>query len=204
MVAFDARKREKSQKGKNPGRDVVALTIADYPDEVHDADDDDDDDDIRALFVGVASVRLNPFDDDHLLFDSQAGVSLFKDTTHVTDVLDLAKPHYINGICGSDGNQLVAYQEGLFRDFGYVKIAKGAAANILAQCDVHSWGLQLVWDEITQTYTVSGPSHDLEFKLLPGWDAHHAYSLADSKDKWTDIVCLMPVKNTIPSVAVGI
>ena len=201
MVAFDARKREKSQKGKNPGRDVVALTIADYPDEVHDADDDDDDEDIRALFVGVASVRLNPFDDDHLLFDSQAGVSLFKDTTHVTDVRDLAKPHYINGICGSDGNQLVAYQEGLFRDFGYVKIAKGAAANILAQCDVHSWGLQLVWDEITQTYTVSGPSHDLEFKLLPGWDAHHAYSLADSKDKWTDIVCLSPVKSTIPSVA---
>ena len=201
MAAFETRKREKAN-GK--AGDLVAVTIADYPiyeSGTADNVEDDEDDDTRALFfVGVASVRNSPFSANYVLFDTQAALSLFMDATHLTNVRDLEVPRHILGVTGPDGGALIATQEGLFRDFGYVVIAPGAYANIISQRDCHAWGVEIIWDEETQTYTLRGRSHDLVFNLLPDWDAHFACSIRTGVSESTDdIVCIS--RSTIPTVA---
>jgi hypothetical protein len=158
------------------------------------------DDETRTLFfVGVASVRNSPFSNDHVLFDTQAALSLFMDATHLTNVRDLEVPRHILGVTGPDGGALIATQEGLFRDFGYVVIAPGAYANIISQRDCHAWGVEIIWQESTQTYTLRGRSHDLVFNLLPDWEAHFACSISDTVESSADVVCVS--SSTIPTVA---
>jgi hypothetical protein len=199
MVAFETRKREKAN---SKAGDLVAVTIADYPTNDSDtADDDDDENEARSLFfVGVASARSSPFNNKYVLFDTQAALSLFMDATHLTNVRDLEEPRHILGVTGPDRGALIATPEGLFRDFGYVVIAPGAYANIISQRDCHAWGVEIIWEEATQTYTLRGRSHDLVFNLLPDWEAHFACLISqDIPSSSVDIVCVS--SSTIPTVS---
>ena len=200
MVAFETRKREKAN---SKAGDLVAVTIADYSTSesaITEDDDDEDGDEIRELFfVGVTSERKSPFSPNYVLFDTQAALSLFMDATHLTNIRDLEVPRHILGVTGPDGGALIATQEGLFRYFGYVVIAPGAYANIISQRDCHAWGVEIIWEEATQAYTLRGRSHDLVFHLLPDWEAHFACPISGAIDSSTDVVCVS--KTTIPTVA---
>ena len=79
-------------------------------------------------------------------------------------------------------------------------IAPGAYANIISQHDCHAWGVEIIWEEATQSYTLRGRSHDLVFNLLPDWEAHFACLISqDIPSSPVDIVCVS--SSTIPTVS---
>jgi hypothetical protein len=177
---FEARKREKAKDPK-PKADAKMVAVA----TTSDADDDTDGSEygVGTYFVGMltdAAGRAHPFDNDHILLDSQAGTSMMKDASHLTDIRAMPRPKHIHGVAGEGGSMLTATEDGLFMGWGRVPIVPGAAANILAQRDCRAWALQVELDHANDTYTVSdGMGKNLVFTLLDGFDAHYAALIPD-------------------------
>ena len=120
----------------------------------------------------------HPFDNNHLLYDNQAGISMMKTADHLVDIRKMAKPKCILGVTGGT---LTAKYEGKFRDLGYIPIVPGATANILSQSDVRSCGYKVEYDNEHEKYVVHCPSGDLVFGLLPSCPkAHYACRIDDS------------------------
>ena len=123
----------------------------------------------KTKLTPTAEIELGktPFDDNQLLLDNQAGVSIIKNLSMLNNLR--RKRRIINGIGGKD---VIAEFEGQLPAFPGVWFvgAPTAVANILAECDAMAAGFKISLED--GVYTVTTPTTTLVFETLPGWHAH--------------------------------
>ena len=145
----------------------------------HTGDSSDDEAD-AIYFVGVieAVVTHNPFSDNNLLYDTQAGLSMVRNASLLDDVRPLPIPRKISGI-GS--GTLIAHHDGILRGYPGVRfcVVPNASAQILAEADTIAAGWKHEINDTGSGYIVKTPTGNLVFDLLPGWNAHPAATITD-------------------------
>jgi len=141
----DAHLRSKQAKAADTaGSDKVMVAIPSFS--AGDLDDDEDDQYVLGRYF-VATMWTSeevdsgsPFDDNHVIYDTQAGTGLVKNRSLLTDIRPLPKPKVIGGVAGTKGGVLTAYEDGQLGDLGRVPFCPEAAANIIADADCIRWG----------------------------------------------------------------
>ena len=134
---------------------------------------------LRILATRIRRPQPSPFDNEQLLFDNQAGISMVKNTNALINVQQLPSRRVISGISG-DASAIVVESDGELPGLPGVRflVAPNASANILAECDARNAGWTVSLDD--GVYVVSTPEARLEFKTMPGWHAHPACALPTS------------------------
>ena len=128
---------------------------------------------LRVLAIRMRITKPSPFDNQHLLFDNQAGASIVRDVGVLINVRKLVTKRTIGGIAG-DAGALVADQDGELPGLPGLRflVVPNASANILAECNVEEAGWTVV--RSNGVYTVTTPAAVLEFRRMDGWHAHPA------------------------------
>ena len=136
-------------------------------------------DQLRVLATRIRRPNPSPFDNERLLFDNQAGISMVKNANALVNVQHLPSKRIISGISG-DASAIVAESDGELPGLPGVRflVAPNASANILAECDARNAGWTVSLDD--GVYVVSTPAARLEFRTMPGWHAHPACMLPTS------------------------
>ena len=126
---------------------------------------------LRILAVRLRSTKSSPFDDEHLLFDNQAGASIIRDMDTLVNVRRLSTRRTIGGIAG-DAGALVADYDGELPGLPGLRflVIPNASANILAECSVENAGWTVT--RSNGVYTVTTPTTALVFRRMDGWHAH--------------------------------
>ena len=134
---------------------------------------------LHILATRVRHPQPSPFDNEQLLFDNQAGISMVKNIDALIHVQQLPSRRVISGIAG-DASAIIAESDGELPGLPGVRflVAPNASANILAECDARNAGWTVSLDD--GVYMVSTPEARLEFRIMPGWHAHPACVLPTS------------------------
>ena len=130
-------------------------------------------DQLSVLAVRMRNAEASPFDNEHLLFDNQAGASIVRDINVLVNVKKLSTKRTIGGIAGDVG-ALVADYDGELPGLPGLRflVIPNASANILAECNVEDAGWSVT--RADGIYTITTPTTSLEFRRMDGWHAHPA------------------------------
>ena len=91
------------------------------------------------------------------LLDNQAGISLFKDTSDLTDIRQLKVPFVVKGI-EAYAKGIIAKDAGLYGPFGLVAISKEASSNIISVGEMIDRGFTITYTRKDDTFTLGDPS----------------------------------------------
>lgn len=101
------------------------------------------------------------FSDTDVLLDNQAGRSIFKNRSLLTDVTNI-DPFYIGGIDGTSRGLRIK-EDGDFEGLGRVGYDRKAAANILSKTQVLDGGCAVSYNQQLDEYHLQGHSRDYTF-----------------------------------------